>query len=238
MPATAAAAFIAVLLVPGFLLVRGYRGRDPRLLPERDFYAVAEAVVASVVWLGAIWLIQYFLGDSARTWGILPFEQAVFEDHAAPAVAFGLIIVLVPYGVGLVGSRVVAWLASQAGQETRLGRRLVRLAGRYDLLVPQTAWERAWRSFHASGAGEVVVRLKDGSLIRGAYGSGSQVDFATPQVLLTSGYEESLGGDTGKGVEDAASAVIRRQEATDGSKGVFIEASEISAIFFKEPLDG
>lgn len=221
-------------------MVRGYARRRLRTSPDRDVYAVAEAVVASAIWLAFVWLVLYALGDLLSDWGVLPYRADVFEQHRVETVATGLAVVLIPYAVGAGAAVFADWVGAAAKKEDgskSIAYRLRRLARRLGLLRPAAVWDHAWSTFQRRGAGEVVIRMRGGSLIRGGWTRGARVDLspAPRQIYLTSGYElvdtQVIEGPTGAGAEEFKT---RREEATDGTEGVFIDGAEIVAVFFKE----
>lgn len=229
MPSGSAAAVVfALLLAPGFLMVRGYRHRRYRTAPERDIYAVAEAVVASAIWVALVWLVLLVLGDPVKDWGMVPLEPETLEKHRAEALALMLAVIVVPYGVGAAFAAFVDRLERESAWFFNVGRRL-------GFLRNPTAWDRSWLSFDREGPGEVRVRLKDGSMIRGSWGRGAQVDLSpspSHHLLLAQGYLEEA-GPRGSSVEHppvAAPDVVIR---ADGPEGVFIAGEEISTVFFK-----
>jgi hypothetical protein len=239
MPGTAAAALFALLLAPGFLVVRGYgRRHGGRLVHDRDLFAVVEAVVASAFWLAFVWLLQSLFGNPVKDWGILPFKTDKLEDNGSKAVLLGLVVVMVPYGIGVAAAVFSDWVRTRprgSGNKASLPYRLRRLAIRYGFLESPTAWDQAWTRFETrGGTGKVVIRMRDGSLVEGAWGRGARVDLSplAHQVYLVAGYEAAAG--TSPAAAESKDAASTRQLATFGSAGVFIDGADISAIFFQE----
>jgi hypothetical protein len=230
------AAFV-LLIAPGFLMVSGYSRRRFHRPPVRDLYALAQAVIASAIWLAMVWLVLLALGDPLKKWGLVPLDTDELAHHRSDIVLLGLAVAILPYAVGALGATLVDWLSidrselsgQEAGTAFRFVRRLgvLRVAKWARLLQHPTAWDRAWSRYTArQGAGKVVVRMKDGLLIKGAYGTGAQVDLSPspPQLFLTQGY----GYVEGEGDEE------RVEIGAWGPEGVFIQVAEIEAIYFGE----
>jgi Family of unknown function (DUF6338) len=222
-----AAIVFALLIAPGFLMVRGYGHRRYRTVPERDIYAVAEAVVASAIWVALVWLLLLLFGDPVRDWGLIPLDTETLEEHRLQALVLTLAVIVLPYGVGAAFAAIVDSLERESTLFFGLGRRL-------GFLRNPTAWDRAWLAFDREGPGEVRVRLKDGSLVRGSWGRGAQADLSpspTHHLLLAQGYLEEAGPSRSSVEPETATSadvVIR----ADGREGVFIQGEEISAVFF------
>jgi hypothetical protein len=170
MPSSLEAAIVfALVIAPGFLLVRGYARRRTRSIPERDLYALAQAVIASIVWLGvAFFILQAWLDD----WGLIPRNDAILEKNQTAVTLSLLGIVLLPYPLGwlaalvgeLASGAVSTWLEGRAGalppdpaygllKKTRGAlRRLPKRIGnsvageveRSGLVTPPTASDKAW----------------------------------------------------------------------------------------------
>lgn len=223
--ASQAATIFTLFIAPGFLMVRGYGHRRYRTTPERDIYAVAEAVVASAIWLACVWAVLLLCGDPVREWGMVPLKTKLLEEHRPETLALLLTVIIVPYGVG-------AGLAAIIDRLERESPWFLRFAQRFGLMRNLTAWDRAWLTFERMGPGEVQIRLKDGSMIRGAWGEGAQVDLSPSpdhHVMLVQGYHQDA-GKSGQDVEVEGSEVVIRAQGPDG---VFIQGDEISAVFFK-----
>jgi hypothetical protein len=228
MPAgTQAAVAFALLIAPGFLMVRGYGHRRYRTTPERDVYAVAEAVAASAIWLAIAWAILLLMGDPVQTWGLVPWDPAVLAHHREQAVGLALAVIVLPYPIGAGFAALIDHLESTSDLFLRIGQKL-------GLLRNPTAWDRAWLSFDRLGPGEVHVRLKDGSMIRGSWGEGGQADLSPSSdhhLLLPAAYLEEA-GLTGQKVEDTGAAPKEVVIRAEGPSGVFIQGDEIAAVFF------
>jgi hypothetical protein len=224
-----------LLIAPGFLMVSGYSRRRFHRPPLRDLYALAQAVIASAVWLALVWLFLLAIGDPLKRWGVVPFHAGKLEHHRSDIVWLGLAVAVLPYLVGAAGAMIVDWLSidrsalsgQQSGPVFQLVKRMgvLKVAKAARLLKHPTAWDRAWSRYVArQGAGQVVVRMKDGLMIKGGYGTGAQVDLSpsAPQLFLTSGYGYVEGPDGDERVEIGAY----------GPEGVFIQVAEIEAIYF------
>lgn len=215
----AAVAIFSLAIAPGFLAIRGYSRRRYRTTPDRDLYAVAQAIVVSAVWLGVAWLALLGAGDPAKDWGLIPHDGMILEAHKADVVILGLAVLTLPYGFGVIA----AWLVNKLeGVRGEKAWRFIRMTG---LVRPPTAWDRAWLTFNRhQGAGQVVVRLKNGLVVRGGYGKSSQADLSPSphQLFLESGF----------GYAEGEEGELVAMEA-EGSAGIFIEGSEILAIYFQ-----
>jgi hypothetical protein len=158
--------------------------------------------------------------DPLESWGLWPGDDSKLDSHRVELIALGLAVIAVPYAVGMLLGGVVSALEDP---RTRIARPL-RYFGFFD---PPTSWDRAWLRYRQRhGAGTVVVRTKGGLIIRGAFDSGAQVDVAPnpPSIYLSSGYGVHFGRD--------GEAVALEAE---GSEGIFIDGSEILAVYFERP---
>jgi hypothetical protein len=208
-------------------MVRGYGHRRYRTAPDRDVYAVAEAVVASALWVAIVWLATILMGDPVKGWGLVPLKPGELGDHRAGVLGLVFGVIAAPYGVGAAAAALVDRLEQDSPRFVKFGRKL-------GFLRNPTAWDRAWLGFAQDGPGRVSVRLKDGSLIKGTWAEGGQVDLSPSpyhHLLIVDGYLEEAGTAQSSvedsGVEDAQ--VIVRAEA---NFGVFVQGDEIAAVFF------
>lgn len=181
-----AALTFALLVVPGYQLVRGYavvRGAGP---PDRDLYVVAQAVVASLAWLAVTWpavqaLVRWIVDDEV-------------SDHAVAAIGVAPLVVGVPHLIGRAAGALV-------GLITRIGRpwgprwlavtiKVVGLTGQ-----PST-WDRTWSKLMQGGGGLVTLALDDNHSIVGQFGPDSFVATspAPPAVYFERAYEISESG--------------------------------------------
>jgi hypothetical protein len=219
-PTLQAALVFALLVSPGFVLVQGYRRGRTHTLPDRDLYVLAQAVVASLGWLAVVWLLQSRVGDPISSWGLVPQNDVLLEQHREALALLLLAIEFMPFGFGLMAGFVINALQ-------RLDRARF-LLGWTGIFEPPTAWEQAWNAAHfrastssAQQPIDVSVRLKAGGVVVGRYGSASRADLSprlSHQLFLETAY----------GLDDSGSPVTSLGDGTIG--GVFIDASEISAV--------
>ena len=207
-------------IAPGFLFVRAYTTRRVHTPPERDLYAVAQAVVASLIWLGVVWLFLLWLGDPVTQWGLLPYAPERLAQHRSETALVGLVIVTTPYFLGIGAAWLVAWL-EDLGITSRIG---------------PTTWDDALRTSGYTAQVlqgvplDLTIRLKSGVTIFGRLGPRGRGDLsprAYRDVFLDTGFavldpERSDAGWT-------PPLVIL--EATDADTGgIFVKGSEIEAI--------
>jgi len=223
-PSTFQAALVFALLIsPGFVLVQGYRRGRTYTVPDRDLYALAQAVVASLGWLAVVWLLLLLFGDPILRWGLAPQNDSLLERHRGELALLLLGIEFVPFVLGLAAGSTVNTL-----QRSERARSLLGWTGIFE---PPTAWDQAWNEA-ASRAKmsspqqsiDVSVRLKGGGIVEGRYGSASRADLSprpTHQLFLETAY----------GLDDSETPATLLGDGTIG--GVFIDASEIAAIYFK-----
>jgi len=210
-------------VAPGYMGIRGYSRRRYRSVPDRDLYALAGAVVVSAIWLAAIWLFLLAVGDPLKHWGLVPYGSRHLHDHRADAVWLGLAVVLTPYPLGAFAAEIMDRL-SRVNHDPSW--KLLRKTG---FFRPPTAWDRAWLQFtRKQEFGEVLVRLNNGLMIRGAYDSRAQADLSPnpPGLHLASGFGYRMADD---GQESNPEAVA--------PLGVYIQGSEIAAVYFLEGED-
>jgi hypothetical protein len=209
MPGSLEAALVfALLIVPGYQIVRGYavaRGADA---PPKDLYVLAQTIVASLVWLVLTWVVV----EDLLRW----ISDDAVGEHTLAAYAIAPLVVGVPYAVGRIGGLV----ARRAAPRRDLLGALLRAIG---LGPRETAWELAWAPFAERPGGVVTLALDDGNTIAGQFGVRSFVAAppATPAVYLERAYE--LRGD-GSVVTYAG--------------GVYVDGSRIVAAKFGEAPGG
>jgi len=216
-----AAVVFALFISPGFVLVQGYRRSRACTVPDRDLYALAQAVVASLGWPAAVWLLLTLLGDPILRWGLVPENDRLLERHRTVLALLLLGVEFIPFALGLVAGSAVNTL--QNVERARL------LLGWTGIFEPPTAWEQAWneaasRANVSSQSIDVSVRLKRGGVVEGRYGGASRADLSprpTHQLFLETAY----------GLDDSDTPATLLGDGTIG--GVFIDASEIAAIYFK-----
>jgi len=237
MPATETAVVIALLLAPGFLMVRGYGRRRHRRASERDVYAILEALVASAIWLAFAWLVIKRFGDPFHDWGILPHNAHVLGEHESQAILLAFALLVTPYGVGAVA----ALLVDQIGVAERC-KTLRKALRKLGLLKTSSAWDHAWLSvFSNGGSARVVVELCDGSYIAGGYGKGGQADLSPlphklylPRIYAyaEAGFPGGVGellteGDPGSKYPPPLFQPVSEENNT----GVFVDGSQIRALY-------
>lgn len=214
MPSTVEAAFVfSLLIVPGFLLRRGYvRGRT-HAVPPLNLYALAEAVVASLLLLALVWY---------------PFDLPVFIRRAnagtvvAPAnedqtfLLFALML-SVPWLVGWVaGTAVEAITERPAGRSYQLLEKL-------RMLGPPSLWDAVWPKMRQTGRVWAVVRTKDGREIVGIFAGGSKAALSPlpHEIYLEQEY----------GYDEQGQFLLLSDE------GVYVAESEIVSVHFKRVQD-
>lgn len=210
-------------IVPGFLGIRGYARRTSRTVPERDLYALAGAVVISVIWLGLVWLGLLALGDPLRRWGLSPYSAHKLESHRADAVWLGLGVMFVPFVLGALSAILLDKLSMVKSEKA--WRRLRRTG----LFRAPSAWDRAWSRYaRQAKTSEVLVHLSGGLMIRGAFGKRSQVDLSPspPGLYLEAGFAYRTS-------EDGRVVAL---EATAAERGIYLAGSQILAVYFDEEV--
>lgn len=239
MVSTVEAAFLfALLVVPGFVFLRGYfRGRT-RAEQQVDLYVLAEAVVASLALLAIAWPLG---AHAIVAWAD---DGVLVEQHGGWMMAFFLVSISIPYLLGLAAGRAVdaltdsrplpkltmpAWWSSRLearGIEVternlailneiteRVHVRLFRRLERLGLLQGPTVWDSTWREVRASGRAWVRVRLRSGSVVTGIFADRSRVGTSPlPHEL----YLEQV------------------YDGTDGRSSVYIDGTEVVSVEFAE----
>jgi len=131
--------------------MRGYSRGRARAIAERDLYALAQAVVASVAWLVVVLLVlQGWLDDL----GLLPRSDSRLEDHKTPTALLLLGLVFLPFPLGWltaavsqrVTARVDGWSTKTLRSGFSHGVRLetAREIKRSGIIAPPSAWDRSW----------------------------------------------------------------------------------------------
>jgi hypothetical protein len=166
--------WFAVLIVPGFLFVRGYfRGRS-RIAPEQPLYFLAQAVVVSLLLVAAGW----WLGcRHVAHWA----EHHTLSRHEGYAYRTAILLLLVPFPLGLLVGGIIEWLierlmtasavlrpkvealrvakalpkpdrkpaVKKARKQARYGSalllRVLEILEQRELLDEQNAWNKTWR---------------------------------------------------------------------------------------------
>jgi uncharacterized protein DUF6338 len=233
-PNSLESAIVFVLVIaPGYLLVRGFSVGRTQIPPERDLHVLAEAVVASILWLVAVYLV--FAG-TIEDYGLLPRDDARLEAHGTDVARLLLLLMLLaPYVAGRIAgfsarwlseltARALTWAAGKLGASesngwpTRVARFWVKRMRTAAFITPPTAWDRFWRFIDPEKEESITVHLKDGVLVRGALRSVDRsplphrVELAYGQAYDEEGNEVALGW---------------------GDRGVYLEGSEIRAVYFE-----
>src|SRR4051812_14953713 len=92
-------------------MVSGYSRRRFHRPPVRDLYALAQAVIASAIWLAVVWLVLLAVGDPLRQWGLVPLATKELANHRSDVVWLGLAVAILPYGLGALAATAVDWLS-------------------------------------------------------------------------------------------------------------------------------
>jgi hypothetical protein len=233
LPATYQALLIVVFaIVPGFVGIRGFSRRRYRTEPDRDLYAIAGSLVVSAIWIGVVWLVLLEKGDPLHDWGLIPYRPKVLEEHERELVYLALGVICLPYPLGSLLAIVLDLLEKVRWDWLW---KALRWTG---FFRPPTAWDRAWLQFtREHGAGEVILRMSDGSFVVGAYGRRSQADLSpnARQLFLEQGYAFRLGpGEDFNGDHNAAPP---GEVLGEGTAGVYLRSEEVQAVFFLDPED-
>lgn len=178
MPASVeAAAIFALLIVPGYSFLAGYRLGRSHTLPERDLYVVAQAVVVSVLLVALGW----FRVDDFLDW----IENDTLEHHPGGALVLLLSLIAGPFLI----ARFAAWVQALIATTER-GLALLHAFG----LARSDAWQATWATPLEQGA-LVVLKLQNGETLYGQVSEGAVVDFAPlpPAVYLDVAYREEGG---------------------------------------------
>ncbi|HYP56293.1 MAG TPA: DUF6338 family protein [Solirubrobacterales bacterium] len=202
-----AALVFALLIVPGYQLVRGYAVASGADAPDRDLYVLAQAVVASLVWLALTW-------PAVRNLLIWVGEDAL-GDHLLCVYLIAPLVVGLPYLVGSVGGSAVKKLAAPRGAKGPTA--VLRFLSAVGIVGRGTSWDRVWLGAIKAGRAVATVDLVNGKSIVGQFASNSFVAAspAAPAVFFERAYEVDANGTT-----------------TTFAAGAFIDAAQIVAIKF------
>lgn len=220
-----------LVIAPGYLLVRGFSVGRTQIPPARDLHVLGEAVVASIAWLVAVYLVSE---GKLADYGVLPRDDERLEEHGVEVARLLMVaVVLAPYVVGRLAGAwtrwlsagtgwVLAWAAAELsgrkGRTMKLMRWGVGRLQKLALLTPPTAWDRFWKRIDPEAGEPVTVHLKEGGIVRGAMASVDlsplphQVELADGQAYDANGNALALG---------------------TGHRGVYLEGSEIRAVYFE-----
>jgi hypothetical protein len=164
-----ALAVLLVAVVPGFLFLQGYhRGRDQPIAP--DLFVIAKAGVASLVFVTVLWAVPGWSwledGSTVVDW----IRDKEFDEHRE----YFLVLVWLGFSLAYFSGLAIGWAIDRLGGHPVIGR-LLAWAG---LLRPRSLWSLVLeRELAVSSL--VVVRLKDGREILGAFDSTAA---ATPDL--------------------------------------------------------
>lgn len=122
----AAATVFALLIVPGYSFLAGYRLGRSHTRPERDLYAVAEAVIASIVILSLAWL---WVEDLLRWVG-----EGTLSDHSGGVVLLLLGLIGGPFAIGRILAAAITWAGDKKWTEPPL---------RFPGALDGNAWQEA-----------------------------------------------------------------------------------------------
>jgi uncharacterized protein DUF6338 len=215
MPTSLDAALVfGVIVVPGYLLLRGYYVGRAHIVPEKDLYVLAQAVVGSLIWLAATWIVV----EDLLGW----IQHDQLGSHVLESYGVASLIVVVPYIVGRLAGALVRFAFKQPGtgghQPPNWLRWLTRQAG---IVEYPSAWETAWAPALA-GRAIIEVRLDDNSSVLGVFAGDSDVNLAprSPQIF----FEDSLQ------VQDDGSLKSSGAIHVDGSRIVSIRFVRIDVL--------
>jgi hypothetical protein len=202
-----AALVFALLIVPGYQLVRGSATACGADAPDRDLYVLAQAVVASLAWLALTWPavgnLLAWVGDDT------------LDDHQLCAYLIAPLVVGVPYLLGRLGGMLAAAVASpRGGWGPASVARALSLLG---FVGEGTAWDKVWLAPIKAGRAVATVDLVDGRSIVGQFASASFISAspAAPAIFFERAYQFDPDGT---------------MTTFDG--GAFIEGEQIVAIKF------
>jgi hypothetical protein len=240
MPPPTLQAFTVLIfgIAPGFVAIRGFSRRRYRTVPDRDLYAIAGAAVVSAIWLGFLWLLLLLLGDPLREWGVIPYSSALLEEHRADVVWLGLAAICLPFPLGSLAAISLDFIEGRFKKDGSKAWAFLRWAG---FFRPPTAWDKAWLRFARKyGAGEVIVQMQDGLIVRGGFGKSSQADLSpnAPHLFLESGYGYLLADGDSDSDPSAVSAGDGPQVVGRGSAGVYLAGAQINSVYFIPPAEG
>lgn len=228
MPSTVEALVVLVLfVVPGFLFRRGYLRARPRAKAEPGLYALAEAVVFSLVLIAATW---WWRGADVVAWAE---QETAVTDHSGETFTYLVALLLLSFPVGVVIGLVVDWLEERwdswvlkrKGDDSAITRLVRRVEGLGVTLAP-TVWDETWDRLTSRGQTLYVrVRTTTGNEIVGVFSEGSVVTRSPEEQELY--IAEVYRFDERQGV----------WEKTPGGKGALISGSQVETIEFAEVLE-
>jgi hypothetical protein len=204
MPASLEAATVfAALIVPGLLIASGYNRTRAHTVPQRDLYAIAQAIVLSLIWLPVIWLLG---GGSVVDWS----STATLEHHQLEVVAY----VMLNLGVALAAGLVAGKLVDAVGE--RPAGNLARVIAWTGTFRPPTPWDYFWLRAATGEWAAVEIQLADGRAINVLFDRDSDVGLSPNprQAFFDSEYVY---------VDDGELEVLPHQ-------GIFIDCAEVVSL--------
>jgi hypothetical protein len=204
MPSSVEAVFsFIVLVVPGFLLIGGYNRSRAHALPPRDFYLLAQAVVASLLWLPAAWLLG---GHRIVDWA----ETGTLGEHDLFIIGALFLNLIVAFAAGLAAGATVRSLGKNL--ESKPARALAWTG----IFNPPTAWEALWERALEGEWAAVEITLKSGERFHGLFDDNSVVGLSPgPRYLF---FDKEYDRNENEELE---------VKETDG---IYIDASEVSSV--------
>jgi Family of unknown function (DUF6338) len=199
-----AAVVFAVLIVPGLLITRAYRRTRAHTLPDRDLYALAQAVTVSLAWLPVVWVIG---GHTVLDW----VGAHAADKHQGAILTIVAVNLLVSMVAGLIAGKLVDLVASWDWA--------LRALGWTGLFAPPTAWEAAW--FYASQANwaAVEISLRSGERFNVLYDKASTVGVSPAPRRAFFNMEYRYGDN--------------EEIEFENHEGIYIDATEVVSIRFE-----
>jgi Family of unknown function (DUF6338) len=157
-----AAAVFSVLIVPGLLLSAGYNRTRAHGLPQRDLYALAQAVVLSLAWLPVIWVLG---GNCVVNWA----NRHVLEDHQGALLWIVGLNLAVALSAGLLAGRLIDAIGSNPY------RRIASALAWTGIFSGPTPWDQAWERAGTYSWAAVEIRLATGDQFNVLFDDGSDV---------------------------------------------------------------
>lgn len=240
MPTSVQAAVVfSVIIVPGFLFVRGFGRGRPRVGPQQPLYVLTQAVVASLVLLAIAWW------PGGRTVVRWVSDGTAITRHRDGTYAFFVALIVVPFPLGLLAGGAAEWLltrvlnardrlaaAQAADPKTHRLRRsgaawLLQAIESRELLEGAATWDRTWRQLQRRAKYLYVrVRTTSGYEATGEVGDDSRVALS-PQdhdLYIEQVYRPVDAADPGG-----------RMVPVEGGLGIFISGPAIETLEFRGP---
>ncbi|MDQ3726041.1 MAG: DUF6338 family protein [Actinomycetota bacterium] len=204
MPSSVGAVFsFIVLVVPGFLLIGGYNRSRAHALPTRDFYLLAQAVVASLLWLPMAWLLG---GHRIADWA----GAGALGEHDSFVVGSIFVNLIVAFATGLAAGAAVSSLGNNL--ESKPARALAWTG----VFNPPTAWEALWERALEGEWAAVEITLASGERFHAFLDNGSVIGLApSPRYLF---FDKEYDRNENDEME------VKK------TGGIFIDASEVRSV--------